>query len=68
MLGGASNSTTPSRVVMNAEFVVAVRDPVQVPLDAPDVVPLLVDRWAERCLGDRRIVRQCCRTGSAVGG
>jgi hypothetical protein len=35
-----------------------VRDPVEVRLDSPDVVPLLVDRGAERRPGDRRTVRK----------
>jgi hypothetical protein len=34
-----------------------VRDPVEVPLDPPDVVPALVDRWTQQRRGDRRIVR-----------
>ena len=36
----------------------AVGDPVQVPLDAADVVALLVERGAERRARDRRVVRQ----------
>ena len=36
----------------------AVGDPVQVPLDAADVVALLVQRGAERRARDRRVVRQ----------
>jgi len=35
-----------------------VRDPVEVRLDSPDVVPLLVDRGAERRPGDRCTVRK----------
>ena len=42
-----------------------VRDPVEVPLDSPDVVPLLVDRGAERQPADRRTVRQCVGRASA---
>ena len=34
----------------------AVGDPVEVPLDAADVVALLVERGAERRPGDRRVV------------
>src|ERR1700730_14144307 len=58
MDGGASNSTTPSRVVRNARVVVAVGDPVQVPLDASDVVALVIDGGAERGPRNRHVIRQ----------
>ena len=38
----------------------AVGDPVQVPLDPADVVPLVVEGRAERGPGDRRVVGQVC--------
>ena len=64
MDGGASNNTTPSSVVRKAEFVDAVGDPVQVPLDPPDVVALVVEGGARADPGDRRVVGQ---VGDAVG-
>jgi len=42
MLGGASNTTTPSWW-SGTPLVDAVGDPVQVPLHAPDVVPVIVE-------------------------
>jgi hypothetical protein len=47
--------------------VVAVGDPVQVPLDSPDVVALVVDRGAERGPRNRHVVRQDWRAGRARG-
>ena len=47
----------------------AVSDPVEVPLDTPDVVALLVEGGPERRPGDRRVVRQilsAARTGIGV--
>jgi hypothetical protein len=45
--------------------VVTVGDPVEVPLDASDVVALVVDRRTERGSRNRRVIRQQGRTGRA---
>ncbi len=58
MLGGASKSTTPSRVTRNAELYTPSVTQYSVPLDAPDVVSLLVQGGTERRLRDRRVVGQ----------
>src|SRR6266581_7778060 len=56
--GGASSSTTPSRVVRNAAWLGTVGDPVQILLHPPDEVALRVDRRAQRGRRYRRIVGQ----------
>ena len=74
MLGGASNRTTPSVRGQERRLVDAVGDPVEVPLDASDVVTLLVEGGAERRRRDGRVVGQgvgrsgrcrCCRVRGA---
>ena len=45
----------------------AVGDPVEIPLDPADVVALVVEGWAERRPGDRRIVRQGIGAARAWG-
>ena len=46
----------------------AVGDPEQVPLDAPYVVPLVVDGWAERRRRDRRVLGLVwCGHGISLG-
>ena len=44
----------------------AVGDPVEVPLDAADVVALLVERGAQRRARNRRVVRQGVGAGARV--
>ena len=58
MLGGASKRTTPSVRGQERGLIDAIGDPVEVPLDAPDVVPLLVESRAERRLRHGRVVGQ----------
>ena len=58
MLGGASNRTTPSVRRQERGLVDAVGHPVEVPLDASDVVALRVRGRPERRRGDRGVVGQ----------
>jgi hypothetical protein len=46
----------------------AVRNPVEVPFDAADVIALLVERRAERRLRDGRVVRKGGRVGGTHAG
>ena len=59
MLGGASKRTTPSVRGQERGLIDAVCDPVEVPLDASDVVTLLVESGAERRRRHGRVVGQC---------
>src|SRR3954453_2015737 len=58
IVGGASNSTTPSRLVRKATWLSAVGDPVEVLLHPPDEVTPRVERRAERGRGNRGEVGQ----------
>jgi len=57
IVGGPSSRTTPTESVRNADRVGAVGDPVEILLDAPDVVALLGQGGAERRPRDWRVVR-----------
>src|SRR5262249_21410970 len=58
--GGRVEQYDTVRSGQERRLVDAVGDVVQVPLDAPDVVALLVEGRAERGPGDRRVVVAGC--------
>src|SRR5215831_11637686 len=65
--GGCVEDHDAVRGGQERRLVDAVGDPVQVPLDTSYVVSLIVEGWAERGPGDRRVVGQVCGAAGAGG-
>ncbi len=66
MVGGASSRTTPSSGRQEGRLVGPVGNPVEVALDASDVVALFVEGGPERGPRHRRVVREVLRLGTCT--